>query len=439
MTTLARLETPALDLPPGGVAESLLTIRNNGAIVEAYTFEVLGDAARWTTVEPPAISVFPGTEEQARVVFTPPRASWVAPGDLPFAVRVIPSERPEDVVVPEGVVQIHPYAETTAEILPRTSRGRSSSKHEIAIDNRGNTPLRVGVNGTDPDGALEFTARPPTLAVPPGEAVFTKLKVKHRRRLWRGQPVTRPFQVLIVADDQPPVTLDAATLQDPIIPRWAGRAALLGLVLLLALAGLWFGILRPTIRSAAKDAVSTPLRAAEKKAETAQNTAQRAEEKADVAVGGGQPKPPTPSGGVPPSRPPSASPTPRPGTVVARYDGGRLEATAAAGATATDTFRAGERTTLTVTDLVLQNPQGDSGRLDIIVEGRPLLTFALQNLRDSDFHFVTPVEVKPGTQIQIRLTCQAPGEQLAGTSGSRCRTFVGLVGSTATAPEPENP
>lgn len=435
MTTLARLETPALDLLPGGEAESLLTIRNNGAIVEAYTFEVLGDAARWTTVEPPAISVFPGTEEQARVVFKPPRASWVAPGDLPFAVRVIPSERPEEVVVPEGVVQIHPYAETTAEILPRTSRGRTSSKHEIAIDNRGNAPLKVGVNGTDPDGALEFSARPPTLSVPPGEAVFTKLKVKHRRKLWRGQPVTRPFQVLVVADSHPPVTLDAATLQDPIIPRWAGRAAVLGLVLLLALAGLWFGILRPTIRSAAKDAVSTPLRAAEKKAETAQDTATRAEEKVDKAVGPG-PTLPTPPGGVPPSKPPSTSPSPKPGTVVARYDGERLETVAAANTVATDTFRAGERTTLMVTDLVLQNPQGDSGRLDIIVEGRTLYTFALQNLRDSDYHFVTPVEVEPEKTIQIRVTCQTPGEQLAGTSGARCRTFVGLVGSTSTAPEP---
>ncbi len=431
MTTLARLETPALDLPPGGEASSLLTIRNNGEIVEAYTFEVLGDAAQWTTIEPPAVSVFPGTEEQARVVFKPPRASWVAPGEMPFAVRVIPSERPEEVVVPEGVVQIHPYSETTAEILPRTSRGRSSAKHEVAIDNRGNTLLKVGVNGTDPDGALEFTARPQTVAVPPGEAVFVKVKAKHRRRLWRGQPVTRPFQVLVVAESHPPVTLDAATLQDPIIPPWAGRVALLCLVALLGLAGLWFGLLRPAVRSAAKDAVATPLQAAEKKATEAENTAQRAEQKADVAIG------PTaraipPNGGRPPTPPPT--PSARPGTKIAPYEGPRLEATAPANRSATGTLTTEEKETMVLTDLVLQNPQGDTGRLDFIVDDRTLFTFSMANYRDSDYHFVTPLEVKPETSLRIRITCQVPGVRLAGTTSDQCRSFVGLVGTTRTAP-----
>jgi hypothetical protein len=429
MTTLARLETPALDLPPGGEAAALLTIRNTGEIVEAYHFEVLGDAAQWTTVEPPAVSVFPGTEEQARVVFRPPRAPWVAPGETPFAVRVIPTERPEEVVVPEGVVQVHPFAETTAEILPRTSRGRRSAKHEIAIDNRGNTPLKVGVNGTDPDGALVFTARPPTLAVPPGEAVFTNLKVKHRRTLWRGQPVTRPFQVLIVADSHPPVTLDGATLQDPVIPRWAGRALVLGLVCLLALAGIWFGILRPTIRSAAENAVSKPLRAAEKKATAAQDTAKRAETKVDTAVGPGRPLP-TPSGGVRPPPPPPV----RPGTVVAPLAEDRLEAVAASNQVVTDTFTAPEKTTVVITDLILQNPQGDIGRVDVIVDGRVQLTEALANLRTLDLHLVSPVELAPERSIRIRLTCTTPGLRLAGTSTDRCRTFLTMAGITRRAP-----
>jgi hypothetical protein len=433
MTTLARLEAPALDVAPGGEAETLLTIRNTGDIVEAYHFEVLGDAGRWTTVEPPAVSVFPGTEEQARVVFRPPRAPWVAPGETPFAVRVIPTERPEGVVVPEGAVQVLPYSETTAEILPRTSRGRRNAKHEIAIDNRGNTPLRVGINGADPDGALAFSARPPTVAVPPGEAVFASLKVRHRRRLWRGQPVTRPFQALVVAENHPPLTLDAATLQDPVVPRWSGRAAALAALALLALAGLWFGILRPAVQSAAKDAVATPLRAAEKKATAAQDTAQRAEEKVDTAVGPNPGRPlPTPSGG----RPPVVAPPPvKPGTVTAPF-GDRLEVEAAAGRAGTDTFTSASRTTLVVTDLILQNPQGDVGRVDVIVDNKLLLTLALANFRDIDYHFVSPLEITPGRTVRLRVTCQAPGPRLAGTGSDRCRAFMTMAGTTRKAPAP---
>ena len=429
MTTLARLETPTLDVPPGDEVRSLLTIRNNGAIVEAYTFEVLGDAAQWTTVEPPAVSVFPGTEEAAQVVFRPPRAPWVTPGEMPFGVRVIPTERPEDVVVPEGVVQIHPFSETTAEILPRTSRGRKSAKHQVAIDNRGNTPLKVGVNGTDPDGALAFQARPPTLAVPPGEALFTSLKVKHRRTLWRGQPVTRPFQVLVVADSHPPVTLDAATLQDPVVPRWTTRALALLLVALLALAGLWFGILRPTIRSAAKDAVATPLRAAEKQAAAAQDTAARAENKADVAIGPTRPNP-TPSGGRPPSPPPAAA---RPGTVVLTL-GEQLTVEAVAGGSGTDVFPAPENTTLIVTDLILQNPQGDVGRVDVIADTKVLLTLSLANFRDIDYHFVSPIEIAPERGLRLRVTCQTPGPRLTGTNTDRCRAFMTVAGTSRRVP-----
>jgi hypothetical protein len=428
MTTLARLETPTLDVPPGDEVRSLLTIRNNGVIVEAYHFEVLGDAAQWTTVEPPAVSVFPGTEETAQVVFRPPRAPWVAPGEMPFGVRVIPTERPQDVVVPEGVVLVHPFSETTAEILPRTSRGRKSAKHQIAIDNRGNTPLKVGINGTDPDGALAFQARPPTLAVPPGEALFTSLRVKHRRTLWRGQPITRPFQALVVADSHPPVTLDAATLQDPVVPRWTGRALALFLIALLALAGLWFGILRPTIRSAAKDAVATPLRAAEKKASAAQDTATKAQEKVDQAVGPARPLP-TPSGG----RPPSSAPSAKPGTVVRSF-GDRLAVEAQGGRAATDTFTSPEKTTLVVTDLILQNPQGDVGRVDVIADGKLLLTLSLANFRDIDYHFVSPIEIAPEKAVQIRVTCQTPGPRLAGTNSDRCRAFMTMAGTTRKAP-----
>lgn len=437
MTTLARLETPALDLPPGGEAVALLTIRNAGDIVEAYHFEVLGDAARWTTVEPPAISVFPGTEEQARVVFRPPRAPWVTPGDLPFGVRVIPSERPDEVVVPEGVVQIHPFSETTAEILPRTSRGRRSAKHEVAIDNRGNTPLKVGVNGTDPDGALAFQARPPTLAVPPGEALFVNMKVKHRRTLWRGQPVTRPFQVLVVADSHPPVTLDASTLQDPIVPRWAGRALLVCLIGLVALGALWFGLLRPTIQSAAKDAVATPLRAADKKASTAQDTANQAENKADAALNPSDPRnplnPTNPNGVVPPKT--SPPPSPPPGAVVRSF-GERIPAEPLANGVATGTFRTPEKTTAVLTDLILQNPQGDTGRVDVIVDNKLLLTLSMANFRDIDYHFVSPLEVGPERTVQLRVTCQTPGpQQLVGaTGGNRCRQFLTMTGTTRRAP-----
>lgn len=42
---------PTVTVSPGGTATTTLTVRNDSDIVEAYTLEVVGDCAAWSTVE----------------------------------------------------------------------------------------------------------------------------------------------------------------------------------------------------------------------------------------------------------------------------------------------------------------------------------------------------------------------------------------------------
>src|SRR2546429_678434 len=114
-----------------------------------------------------------------------------------ICVRVGPSERPKAAAPAEGAVRVLASAETTAEIVPRTSKGRRGARHEVAVDNRGNVPLTAHLAGGDPDGQLKVAPRPATLVVPPGQAAFASVAVPHRRRLWRRQPVTRPVQAAV--------------------------------------------------------------------------------------------------------------------------------------------------------------------------------------------------------------------------------------------------
>ena len=143
MTTVATLDTQLLVLPPGGEASCELQIQNRADIVEGYRIEVLGETARWATVEPPTLTVYPGTQAGARIVFRIPRGYDVPAADVPFGVRVLPVEHPEHAVVPEATLRIGAYAETTAELVPRTSRTRRVATHDVAVDNRGNVPVRV--------------------------------------------------------------------------------------------------------------------------------------------------------------------------------------------------------------------------------------------------------------------------------------------------------
>ncbi|GGQ82585.1 COG1470 family protein [Couchioplanes azureus] len=431
MTTHAMLGTPELRVLPGSEATCDLTVRNTGDLVEAYEFDVVGDAAAWATVEPPSANLYPGDETTARVVFQPLRSPPPPAGEIPFAVRVRPSLHADDAVAPEGTIWVEPLLNVGAEVLPRTSRAWYQARHEVAVDNRGNVPVTVTVAGDDPDRLLTFRAQPPTLTVGPGQAAFVRLTARNRRVLWRGQPVTHPFQVLVTPDGETPVVLDAALLQTAAVPRAAGRlaAGLLALAVLL-LAG-WFFLVKPAAESAAKEAVQEPLaevsaqaETADQKAEAADQKAQTADEKAEDASGGGTRPKTTKSPG---------SAAAKTKTTPARL---RMRTEGAPGTTVVDPHVVPERNTLVITDLVLQNPQGDTGRVEVLVGDDAILTMALANFRDIDYHFVSPIEVPAGRRLSLRTTCRTAGADLTATPADRCQTLLLVSGSNRVVPAP---
>src|SRR6266498_2584641 len=149
MSVIARLSTPQLTVDPGGEAILEVLVRNNGRIVDEYTLEMLGEAAAWAVVDPPTISLFPGTDGTVRVTIHPPRASTTGARAVPFGVRIWSSEDHDSSVTEEGVLEVTAFADTIAELLPSTSRGSRRGVHEIAVDNRGNVPLSAEIVALD--------------------------------------------------------------------------------------------------------------------------------------------------------------------------------------------------------------------------------------------------------------------------------------------------
>jgi hypothetical protein len=415
MSTLASLDNTAPTITPGGEVRCTVRVRNGGEIVESYRFQVVGDPGQFATIEPPTISLYPAAEGTATVVFRVPRGSRMIATDLPFAVRVLPTERPQFATAAEGVLRVLPFRELSGEILPRTSRGYRTAKHEVAIDNKGNTPVTVALTAADQDQALDMKVTPPNIMVPPGQAIFASVRVRHRRLLWRGQPVTRPFRVTAsplaappgpggppmgAAAVTPPMTYDASTVQRPIISSATAKKLVAALAALAVLAAVWFLLLKPAVQSAAKDAVAP----------------KNATQPLNGGAGGG---PAGGSSGGGPTSGPSGTETPF---------NHRLGAQAGAGGTGADQFTVGNKTTFLLTDLVLQNPQGDTGRVDVLVNNQVILTMSLANFRDQDYHLVTPVEAGANQTVGIKTNCTQPGPPLAGTSGTACRTFVLVIG-----------
>ncbi len=424
MKTVVTLQGPAGPHLPGAEPAILtVSVRNTGDLVMAYTLEALGALAGHARVEPATLNLYPGTEGSATVTVMVPRGAEVGSGDFPIAVKVTPTEFPAESVTQESTVTVLPYQETTAELIPRTSRGRRGAVHDLAIDNRGNTTINALVKGQDGSNALSFEARPQALEIPPGEAKFASVAVKPQQGFWRGPNRTHPFQVVVTPEEGEPVTLDATHLQEPRVPKWFWKALAALLALLLLLAALWFLLFKPIIASAAKDAVAPEVA----KAQDAATDAGKAAESAGGAAGAADQAASSAEDSAKDAADSAGNPAPK---VTTNPRTERLNLTTAKGATGTsDPFSVGSGAKMQITDVVFENQQGDFGVLTLQVNGDPVLQLALENFRSLDYHWVTPIVVDEDSNVTMSVQCRQPGT-LAGETDpqSRCLQSVYLGG-----------
>jgi hypothetical protein len=371
----------SLPVEPGGEASWTLTIRNTGSVVDQFAFEALGDAEPWTELEPPTLSLFPDAEGELRLIFKPPRAPAPLAGLVPYAVRISSHEDADGTLVREGKLDVAPFSDQFAELVPRTCHGRYGGKQELAFDNRGNAAVNTGLSGGDPDGRLRFSFSPPALDAPPGSAAFATVRVHPNKRFFRGPSRTIPFQVQAQPDGGPPVTADGSFVQEALIPRWL-LPALLALGLL---AVLWALLLKPTIESQARDAVAEPLARQDAQLAQQDDRVARLENQADGGGKDGQTNPDEGGSG-------DGSPY-----------GRRLQSFC--GSNCQPAFAVPTKQQFSLTDIVLENPRGDSGTIKLRRGSATLLVQQLENFRSLDFHFVAPIVVNGGSRLILDVEC----------------------------------
>lgn len=434
MTTTATLDPTPVTLDPGGVAAVPLQIHNSGTIVEGYHLEVVGPIGAWASVEPADVTLYPDTSATATVTFFPPRSAAVPAGELRYGVRVVPTEHPEQAVVPEGSVEVLPFNDTTAELVPRTSHGRRAARVRVAVDNRGNLPLTASLRASDQAQLLSFDVRPTIASVTSGQAVFVDLRIQPAQLIWRGQPRTLPYTVVVDPRDGTSVTLDGTYVQDPVLPRWLLRALLVALAVLLVLAALWFGLVRQEVRSAAQAAVQAQVEEAETKAEEAEVKAEEASaaaEEAGAAAGTAATSAQNAGQALEDVR----VLVPAEPTLVETPVAERLRVTTAG--SGEDTFTIPADGTLQLTDIVLSNPQGDFGRVVVEIGDRQLFDSALENFRDLDYHFVTPIVGGAGEALTMTVQCHTVGAPPGlSPAPDECDTSMFYGGLMLTPPPP---
>ena len=433
---------PSLAVEPGGEQSCWIQIRNTGEIVDEFVFEVLGDARDWVELEPAKLSLFPAAEGELKLTFRPPRRSSTHAGLVPFGLKITSKQNPEDTLVREGALAVAPFHDTGAELTPRTSHGRLLGRHELAFDNRGNTVVNGALEGFDPDNALTFAFNPPALVAPPGTATFAKVRARPRNRFLRGQPKTLPFQVVVRPETGEPRVVDGTVVQEALVPKWL----VLGLVALAALAGLWALFLKPQIQSTARDAVKAPLRKQQKQVEKANanaaaaaaaakqanDAAASAAEDAKIASG---------AAGRATAKIVKIVTRQQVTNVAARGTATSLRLQVACPPTCTVSYPVPKNKTFSLTDIVLGNPQGDTGTLTLKNGDETLLDESLQNFRDLDYHFIAPIVVSGGKKLAVVVQCTNPPAAAttagtsagAGTSAAETATATPATGPCSAA------
>ncbi len=416
MGASATLSPSVTTAVPGHEVTCPVVVVNTGTVVDQFTVTVVGDAAPWTTVDPPVVGLMPGQSATVTLRFAPPRQADTPAGPVPFAVRVASQEEPHGSVVEEGTVEVAAFAEVALELSPTTVEGATTARFEVVVDNAGNHPVDVELRHEDQGDGLDFRAERSRFTLDAGTAAFIALRVRPRKRFLRGPSVRHQFRVHAVHSGGDPLVADGVMVQRQLLPKWLVPALIALLLLAGLLVALWFAVLRPAVKSAATAAAAeqaTELKAqaqqAGQEAAQAKEQAAEVEQKANKALEaagfdlGNLDAPPTTT--VPPA-PAAAQPTDF-----------RIAANVPIG-TNTTTFREIPYTpgdgsqALLLTDLILQNPGGHTGLMRVLreFEGERtvLLEFGLANFRDHDYHWVQPLRFAPGERIILAVNCQNP-------------------------------
>jgi len=421
MGATATLSTAGLVVEPGQETRCVVTIRNSGRVVDQFTIDVVGEASAWAAVEPPAVNVMPGETVTVTVRFAPPRSANVVAGQVPFGVRVSSSEDPSGSVVEEGVLDIAPFADVTAELVPAKVEASSKAHFEVAVDNLGNHAVAVELSPHDPEDDLEFSLERARIDLNPGTAAFVRMRVRPRKRFLRGQPIRHPFQVLVRQEGREAFPVEGTMVQRQLRPKWLLPLLAALLAFALVLVALWFTVLKPAVKSAAREAAVEQNQEIVQAAQQAGGAAGEAKKEAEAAKQNSDKA--MQAVGLNPADPgaaPAGSPKPATGTAGGEPTDFRVAADASIQGDAKRftefAYTVPDATkTLVVTDLVLQNPRGDAGTLRLLRDAggtkSVLLEVGLGNFRDLDHHWLQAWRFQPGEKVVLAVSCQNPGDR----------------------------
>jgi hypothetical protein len=397
MAAQAWFSSGDVEVAPGTTAVLQLTVVNLADTTDSFAITPVGMAAPWTTLKPATLTLFGGTQQVIDVEVSPPVLSSTIAGPTALSVRVVPQRDPDNLSTAETTLIIGESFDRRLQVLQPALRGRRGATFDMMLENKGNTLATCRLHLVDPSGRLDGEFDPPAAGVEPGASTLVRLKLRATSPQWHSNPRTIPFRIEADQPGSPTASAPATFVQTPVVSGAVGPKGAAAVAVVLALVLGWFGVVKPAIRDAARDAVRNISPAA--------------------AAGGTNSTVVTPGTDTANSSPAN--------NVKGDNAGIPLPSSVAQGQTGKNeyTVPAGKR--LRITDIVIQNPNADQGTLSLSANGNGLFTYNLsQMFADVDQPLVTPIELLPGQKFGVEVKCDGVGDLTA----NACKPNVFISG-----------
>ena len=394
---------------PGESTSLSLAVENVGDHTESYTIIAAGLTSAWTNVTRPNVTLFGGSRDVVEVVVKPPAIHSTSAGPTSLAVRVVPQGSPDDAMVAETIVTVASFDDRRIVVLQPLQRGRRRALYEFMVENHGNSLANCRLHLIDASERVDGSFNPPAVGVAPGATNLVRLKLTAQRRFFRRAERQLDFDIEATEPDHTPVLGRATLIQPPTIPaRTIGRLVAGGLAVA-AIVAAWFGVVRPELRDAAERAVDHRL--------------------GQIVAPSGQPDnsvAPTTLVAVPQEL--IGNLTADEGEPVAY----RIAVDAGITQERSESISVPPDSRFLMTDLLVQNPNGDFGSAQLLRNGDLLYTFDLGNMNSANEFQprITPLPFDPTDNIVLSVKCEAAGQ----TAGTGCEIAI-LIGGRLVAVE----
>ncbi|MFN7016455.1 MAG: hypothetical protein ACK4P5_04700 [Fimbriimonadales bacterium] len=244
MAIRVRLGQDEVQVEPGGSAQIVALVRNEGDAPDQVALEVEGIDAEWCAIPIPSFVVAPGEEVQERILIRPPRSTESRAGTYPILVRARSLEN-GGTGVAQASLTIRPYSMLTLEIAPKravASLWRKRVPYELMISNFGNAEQTVQLHASDPEDELVFELERERTLLAPGETQSVLLYAQPRRLPLLANPALFSFTATARSVEDP---LRSTSVQAQLERRGLISPLVLGFLLTLGLLFALWAYTRP--------------------------------------------------------------------------------------------------------------------------------------------------------------------------------------------------